>query len=187
MIEKVAVDVLSRDGTMHPMLRAWLARHAPDYRVHCSNSGRAVARNASVKHFLQCDVPAGKELLIQLDNDLRPVASTINILTYPGPLVYCGAIGSEGHGHFGDGNFGAACCRMSADLLKKMQAPWFVPELSKDGSSEVVCECVSFRRQAKPLGYAAKMVGVVGHAVEAIATPNDKGEAVLTWPPERNQ
>lgn len=185
MKTNIVVDVLSRDGRMHPVLRAWLDRNVGKYRVHVSNNSVPIARNASVKHFLENDVPAGKKFLVQLDNDLRPNPSTINVLTQPGDLLYCGIVGSEGcNGHYGEGDFGAPCCRMSAALLKKMQPPWFEAEISEDGSSLLACECVSFRRKADALGHPAKMVGTVGHSVTAIATFDKDGRAVLAWPPE---
>ena len=179
---KIAIDVVSLDGTMEPVLRAWLDRTVGYYRVHPGIKGIALALNSSIKHFLDVDVPNGKEFLVQLNDDLNPIATTVNLFTSPGDLVYCGKRGPDGAGHYGDGNFDSGCARMSAKLLKDVKPPWYFKPLSNDGTMPLCCECVYFRLKAEAAGYTAKMVGLVEHWVKALAGYDEDGKPYLRWP-----
>ena len=179
---KISIDVISIDGTMGPVLRAWLDRNVELYHVHMGGKGIALAHNTSIEHFLSVDVPAGKEFLVQLDNDINPVASTINLFTGSDDLVYCGKRGPDGSGHYGDGDFDCGCARMSADLLREMEPPWYFEPLSDDGTRPLMCACKYFRQKAEAVGRTSKMVGLVEHWVKALAGYDEDGKPYLRWP-----
>jgi hypothetical protein len=85
-------------------------------------------------------------------------------------------------GHYGDGDFGAACCRISAELAVKLDlATSFDFGFNADCTEMTRCECQVFNDQARRLGYESKMVGVVGHCVNIVIVPTGKG-VIQRWP-----
>jgi hypothetical protein len=145
-----------------------------------------LARRQSLANFLRDDVPAGCTHLVQIDEDMVPVETTELILTAPGDLAYCGYRGQRGRrGHYGDGDFGCGCSRISADLAGKVNvATSFDFALDAARTAVVGCECEVFRRHAQLLGFSSLMVGVVGHLVEMVAVPMEGGKdnVNLRWP-----
>jgi hypothetical protein len=165
-------------------LGLWLSRHCPDWRYGSGEYGYNVARNQSITRFLREDVPKGKTHLLMLDHDMVPLPdqTTDAILTEPGDMLYCGFVGrAASHGHKGQGDFGFACCRLSAGLLEKVGYPWSRDRV--DGGRRTQCECAFFRWRAATIGESPRMVGIVGHEQTCILLPTDTelGWAVA-WP-----
>jgi hypothetical protein len=185
---KIAIDVHCYRRQPNPELTAWLDgwRESVPSRMVYSQYDICLARRQSLANFLRDDVPAGYTHLVQIDEDMVPVGATDAILTATGDLVYCGYRGQRGRrGHYGDGDFGCGCSRISADLAGKVNvATSFDFALDADRLAVVACECDVFRRQAESLGYASRMVGVVGHLVEMVAVPEAGAMDLLSlrWP-----
>jgi hypothetical protein len=184
---RIVIDVHCYRRQPNPELTAWLegVRKTCPVRMVYSQYDICLARRQCLANFLRVDVPAGYTHLVQIDEDMVPVESTNAILTAPGDLVYCGYRGKRGRrGHYGDGDFGCGCSRISADLAAKVDpAASFDFDLDPDRLEVVGCECDGFRRQAEAMGYESRMVGVVGHLVEMIAVPAGGGDEVrLRWP-----
>ena len=184
---RCVLDVHCYRRQPNPDLTAWLeiARRSFPVRMVYSQYDICLARRQSLANFLLNDVPAGHTHLVQLDEDMVPVETTERILTEPGDLVFCGYRGRHGQrGHYGDGDFGCGCSRISAELASKVDlAESFDFGLSPDRLAVAQCECDTFRLQAERVGYASRMVGVVGHLVEMIAVPEgDDGKVTLRWP-----
>jgi len=179
------IDVHCHNRRMNPELENWLASAARNHpaRTIVSKYDICTARRQSLANFIQNDVPAGYTHLIQFDDDMVPVATTEHILVEPGDLVYCGYAGRAGkHGHYGDGDFGCGCCRISAELAGKIDvATSFDFGFNADRTEVTRCECRVFNDQARRLGYQSKMVGVVGHCVNIVIVPTDKG-VIQRWP-----
>jgi len=89
------------------------------------------------------------------------------ILTAPGDIIYCGFVGAEGiRGHYADGDFGDAFCRISRKVLEAMPPPWFRFPTNATGTVRTSCECAWFHACAKPI-WPIRMVGIVGHLQRA--------------------
>lgn len=183
---KPVIDVISHRGEVNPELLAWLeTRKAEGHAVRFLRCRYDVctARRQSLAHFISRDIPAGATHLIMLDDDMVPVPATEHILVEPGDLAYCGYAGRGGRPrHYGDGDFGCACCRISADLAGRINVATsfdFGFDASRTGVTR--CECQTFRDQAVALGFEPKMVGVVGHCVNIVIVPTDKG-VIQRWP-----
>jgi hypothetical protein len=185
---RCALDIHCYRRQPNPELTAWLdvVRKTCPVRMVYSQYDICLARRQSLANFIHKDMPAGYTHLVQIDEDMVPVGGTDNILTAPGDLVYCGYRGKRGRrGHYGDGDFGCGCSRISAYLASLLNvATSFDFELDAARTAVVACECDVFRRQAEGLGFASMMVGVVGHLVEMIAVPVFGGgdEIQLRWP-----
>lgn len=104
-------------------------------------------------------------------------------------MVYCGypSRNVKHKGHFGDGDFAAGCFRCDREVILTMKEKldvinkklvnddfhfsqplelgWFGRAMSNYGSVETTCSCDWFRNLAKSVGYEAKMIGVIGHAL----------------------
>ena len=86
------------------------------------------------------------------------------------------------HGHYGDGDFGAACCRISAKLALELDvASSFDYGFNADRTAVMRCECQVFNDQARRLGYESRMVGVVGHCVNILIVSTGRG-VIQRWP-----
>jgi hypothetical protein len=172
---KPVIDVISHRRQINPELAAWLeaVRRSHPVRTIYSQYDLPLARRQSLANFIAKDVPAGYTHLVQLDDDLVPVPTTEHILVEPGDLVYCGIAGRSGKwGHYGDGDFGAACCRISAKLAADLEvATRFDYGFNADRTEMVRCECQVFNDQARRLGYTSRMVGAVGHCVPMTVFP----------------
>ena len=188
----IVIDVFAYRGHIVPRLRGWMQRMtAGGYEVRevrCRHN-IDIERNASVDRFLKQDVPTGARHLLMLDADMVPVAATEPILSASGDLVYCGCRGQGGsHGHYGDGDLGCGCVRMSATMLEDMRKAddfrgWFSFGCNVDRTQQTACECHTFRDKARAAGFTSRMVGVIGHTVEAIILPEPKAKAgfVMQW------
>jgi hypothetical protein len=139
-----------------------------------------VARNQTVNRFLAEDRQFDHLLII--DADMVPLADqpdgqrgTNAIFTEPGDILYCGFVGAGGiRGHFGDGDFGAACCRISRKVLEAMPPPWFRFPTNAAGTVRTGCECAYFRARAK-LRWPIRMVGIMGHLQPMVLVPTPTG------------
>lgn len=183
---KPVIDIISHRHELNPELAAWLdGLKSRGYAVRTLRSHYDVctARRQSLAHFLAVDVPAGATHLVMLDDDMVPVPTTERILTADGDLAYCGYAGRGGRpGHYGDDDFGCACCRISAELACKIDIPTsFDFGFDATRTSVLKCECQVFRDQARRLGYESRMVGVIGHCVNIVIVPTDNG-VIQRWP-----
>ena len=144
----------------------------------------ALARRQCLANFVANDMPTGATHLVMIDEDMVPDGRSDGILTEPGDLVFCGFHGRCGRmGHYGNGDFGAAMCRISERVATAIQADSaFDLEMTADRLAIETCECRVFARQASKFGYRATMVGVVGHLVEMVAWPVGPGGCELNWP-----
>lgn len=186
--DDTAFIVVSRDGELNPYLRAWLDRHQIELTAVRSRYGLACERNASVEQFLRSPMKLGN--LCLLDRDKYPVAETEAILKVPGDLVYCGYVNRKrGCFHFGDGDLGAGCMRVSRKVLLAMKPPWFEFEYNDRGTAVTRCECGNFLKKAKAVNFDSKMVGVIGHLIPMVARPNpgDPTKIVVTYPDDYGQ
>jgi hypothetical protein len=181
--KSIQVVVMSAGQPACRSLGAWLGRHGLDWRYGSQDYGIDLARNQNITRFLNRDVSAGKTHLLMIDHDMVPVPATAAILESDGDLFYCGYVDRFGTpGHFGDNNFGAACFRASADLLNRMQRPWFATGFH-DGR-RVRCECFHFAALATACGAQSRMAGIIGHEQHCVLLPGISGAAELHWPPE---
>jgi hypothetical protein len=174
--------VMSRGEAPCRILSLWLSQHCPGWRYGSTDYGIDTARNQGIRRFLKEDVPNGFTHFMSIDADMVPVDETDAILTEPGELLYCGYVDREGsRGHVGNGDFGAACFRASADLLAKMPDPWF-RAIEQDGR-RVSCECQWFQNLASRANVKPRMVGIIGHQQTCILLPaeTDLGWGIL-WP-----
>jgi hypothetical protein len=183
---KPVIDVHYYRRQINAELEGWLKRigqTCPVRLIH-SRYDLCMARRQCVENFLSNDVPAGYTHLIQMDDDCVPLDTTDNILTAEGDLVYCSQPGRNGHrGHWGDGDFGCGCCRISAELAAKVGvAASFDLGLNPSRTKMVKCECHVFRDRARELGYESKMVGDVGHYVEVVIAFDPYGKVIQRWP-----
>jgi len=184
---RIVIDVHCYRRQPNPGLMAWLeiARASYPVRMVYSQYDICLARRQCLANFLRNDVPAGYTHLVQIDEDMVPVETTERIVTEPGDLVYCGYRGRRGRrGHYGDGDFGCGCCRISAELAAAVPvASSFRFIHNEEGTEVVACECDVFRRAAEAAGYRSRMVGVAGHLMEMVAVPADDGsdKVTLRW------
>ena len=101
------------------------------------------------------------------------------ILTERGDILYCGFVGAEGiRGHYGDSDFGAACCRISREVLESIPPPWFRFPTNAAVTVRTSCECAHFRARAKSR-WPIRMVGIVGHLQPMVLVPSPSGTRAL--------
>jgi len=184
MHDHIQVIVMSAGPPMARQLQEWLRDNGLEWRYGSSEYGLDLARTQNTVDFLRNDVPRGKTHLLGIDNDCVPIRETRHILRGDDELVYCGYVGRHGsRGHVGDGDFGAGCFRVSADLLQRMDEPWWRTTVV-DGR-RIECECQWFRRQATIAGATAKMVGLIGHQQDCVLVPTqDTPGYAVVWPEE---
>jgi hypothetical protein len=164
-------------------LQQWLAGMGVSWRYGLGDYEIDVARNRNVKAFLDCDVAAGKQYLLMIDDDMVPVRETRPILTLPGDMLYCGHTSKDGQvTHFGDKNFSSACFRVSAALLQSFGPPWFRMGHSGDLLQRTHCECNYFRDRANEAGYDGQMAGIVGHKTQCVLLPDGKDKWKMLFP-----
>lgn len=204
-LDKIQIVVSSRGGPMCRPLQLWLASLPVKWRYGSPDYRMEAARNQNVDYFLKRDVPRGKKYLLLLDDDMVPVIDTNRIISADGDLIYCGYADREGsRGHHGDGDFGVACSRISASLLRRMEPPWFKLgyneewiDLKTDDAGNFIgghppmtvrlhCDCWWFLQQAKQLGAEPKMVGIVGHLQQCVIFPDPDSKLgwKIAWPHE---
>ena len=145
------------------------------------------ARRNILEHFVTQDIPAGAEYLMMIDEDVVPEKSTSNMLTADGDLIYCSALSPHEAGlgkknHWGDGDFGLACCRISATVAKAIPIDRSFEFVWNETRTERVnCDCAYFRDLVQGLGFKTQMVGVVGQNVTAVLSPLEDGYKIR-WP-----
>jgi len=174
------VIVMSNGTPPCKELALWLSDNCPGWKYGSEDYGIDNARNQNCERFLADDV--GKSHLMMIDHDMVPVTSTSAIFTATEELVYCGYADRYGSkGHYGDGDFGAACFKVSRDLLITMGMPWFATRSIH--SHRQNCECNFFRVKAATFGIIPRMVGVVGHQQRCILLPDPKPPGWrIAWP-----
>jgi len=186
MTMRPVIDVHCFRRQPNPELAAWLeiVRKSHPVRMVYSKYDICLARRQCLASFIRNDVPEGYTHLVQIDEDMVPVATTDAILMTPGDLAYCGYRGRCGkHGHYGDGDFGCGCSRISADLAGRIDgSSCFHFVFNADRTAVVECECQTFRRHAEALGYQSKMVGIIGHLVDMVLVPGPEGTTIKRWP-----
>jgi hypothetical protein len=183
MRREIQAVVMSAGAPASRALGQWLSLQGLAWRYGSRDYGLDHARNQNVRRFLADD--AGKDWLLLIDHDMVPTDGTAEILAAPWDLCYCGYADRFGtRGHYGDGNFGAGCCRLSRKLLYAMRDPWFKTTY-RDGC-RTACECLHFRYAAAEAGYSSHMTGVIGHEQRCVILPDpdSAGGFALHWPPE---
>lgn len=172
---------MTASGPPCEQLSLWLSDNELKWRPGSKEHGVELARNQSITGFLRHDVPKGKTHLLCFDHDMIPLRETRHILRGDDELAYCGHVGKHGsRGHVGNGDFGAACFRVSADLLQRMGKPWW--QTTVVNGVRVECECAYFRKRAEGVGAKAKMVGLVGHQQTCILVPTSEPPGyVVKW------
>lgn len=183
------------------LLNEWL-RQLPylcgTWRTGSQEYGIDVARNQNVTRFLREDVPAGRTHLLMIDGDMVPLTPPYDlgqgltgaILKEDGELLWCGYAGHQGRpGHAGEHDLGCGCVRISADLLKRIPAPWFATGYDEKMTKRVVCECSGFQQLAIQAGAEnPRQVGVIGHqqggddGCVLVPTTDNKTGWRLFWP-----
>lgn len=185
MIDRSEIQVVirTRREPANEFLVEWLGRMKLDFRHGSKEYHLDQARDQDVCRFLREDVPNGKRYFLGFDAGAVPLKDTTAILVFPGELVYCGHMAGGGaKGHFGQDDFGLACFRASADLLARIERPWF--RLAYIKGVRQGCECNYFRAKAANAGAQPVMAGVVGHLDTCITIPDGAGGHRVVWPHE---
>jgi len=184
MHDHIQVVVMSYGQPMTRQLQEWLRDNKLNWRYGPSGYGIDLARNQIVNQFLREDVSRGKTHLLGIDDDMIPIRETRHILRGNEEFAYCGYCGRHGsRGHIGDGDFGAACFRVSAHLLRHLIKPYWKTTSVNDARIE--CECEYFRKRAEAKGFTAKMVGIIGHRQNCVLVPSkDAPGYVVVWDEE---
>jgi hypothetical protein len=190
-LNKIQCVVITYDKPACRELQLWLNYFKVDWKYSEPSYEIDVVKNRIIVRYLQQDVPNGKEYLFCIANDMVPMQSTINILTAPGPLVYCQSMGNEGRvDHFGDKSFSAACWRAHSQVLQSFGPPWFRVGHTGDRTSQTFCDCLYFKDRAQEKGWDGTQVGFVGHEQRCILIPhpdepNKKWQ--MFWPTAWNE
>jgi hypothetical protein len=181
MHDFIQVIVMSGGPPMTRQLAEWLKENKLDWRYGSGEYGIDLARQQNTVWFLRECGLRGKTHLLGIDHDMVPIRETRHILRGNHELVYCGYCGRHGsRGHVGDGDFGAGCFRVSADLLNRMAQPWWQTTVVNGVRTE--CECQWFRKRAEAVGATSKMVGIIGHRQECVLVPsNDAPGYAVMW------
>lgn len=187
-IDTIQTYVMAHRATPNELLRSWLRSYSPNWKRGSQVGFRVdLARNQTCNQFLRDDVPRGKTDLLLLDADMVPVIETRGILSQPGELVFCCYAGHHGtHGH--RSTPGAACVRVSAELLAKMTRPFFHVPVNETCDELLGCECDHFHAAAVAAGAKAIRVGTIGHqqggSDGVILFPNDGNKTGYSfcWP-----
>ena len=93
-------------------------------------------------------------------------------------MIYCGhPARSLQCGHFGDGNLATGCMRATRRLLRTVGSPWFVNELTPNGTAVAQCSCNRFVRiVGERTGVKSRMVGKAYHITKVLATIDETGK-----------
>jgi len=182
-VGSILVAVMAFRQEPNRLLARWLENKC--WRYGSPEFPTDVARNQTVNRFLAEDRQF--DHLLMIDADMVPLADqpdgqrgTDAILTEPGDILYCGFVGAEGiRGHYGDADFGAACCRISRAVLESLSPPWFRFPSNAAGTVRTGCECTYFRARAKSR-WPVCMVGIVGHLQPMVLIPTPNGPRVLS-------
>ena len=178
-INKIQVIVMRHNSPACEELQEWLHVMKLDWRNGVGDYEIDVARNRNVKRFLDEDVPAGKEYLLMMDEDMVPLPESLGIIQLPGDLLYCSYPNKRGGiDHFGNGTMASGCVRMSAKLLQSIPAPWFRTGHTGDMMSHTNCDCNYFRDRAREAGADAQMAGLIGHLQKTVlaVVPGSEGK-----------
>jgi len=143
--------------------------------------GIDLAREQACNRQVRDYATGGRRYLLMIDHDMAPTETTDRILHAEGPLLYCGYVGhGGGRGHWGQGDFGCACCRIDAEVLTKIPKPRFA--FGRKNDQLTCCECQWFQRQAAKAGVAPTMVGDVYHLQEVLVRYGSAGKMAMEWP-----
>jgi hypothetical protein len=182
-IGSILVAVMAFRQEPNRLLARWLENKC--WRYGSPEFPTDVARNQTVNRFLAEDRQF--DPLLMIDADMAPLPDQPDgqrgsdaILTEPGDILYCGFIGAGGiRGHYGNGDFGAACCRISREVLEAMLPPWFRFPTNAASTVRTSCECTYFRARAKSR-WPIRMVGIVGHLQPMILVPDPAGTRAVS-------
>jgi len=177
-VGSILVAVMAFRQEPNRLLARWLENKC--WRYGSPEFPTDVARNQTVNRFLAEEREF--DHLLMIDADMVPLPDqpdaqrgTGAIFSEPGDILYCGFVGAEGiRGHYGDGDFGAACCRISRKVLEVMPPPWFRFPTNAAGTVRTTCECAYFRARAKARR-PIRMVGIVGHLQPMVLIPSSLG------------
>lgn len=199
-LKKIQAVVMAFPNPPCLLLTKWLSgreNFGMEWRTSPPCHGIELGRNKEITRFLREDVPRGKTHLLMLDHDTVPLLTpfdldqgeTGQILFQEGDLLWCGMVGRQGSkGHTWEGDFGPACCRISAALLQKMPQPWFKPTYNAEWTMRTACGCVWFHACAVKADAVPKRVGIAGHQQGGnggcilIPSPKQKQGWQSCWP-----
>ena len=182
-VGSILVAVMAFRQEPNRLLARWLENKP--WRYGSPEFPTDVARNQTVNRFLAEDREFNH--LLMIDADMVPLPDqpdgqrgTDAIFTEPGDILYCGFVGAEGiRGHYGDGDFGAACCRISRKVLESLPPPWFRFPTNAAGTVRTSCECAYFRARAVRR-WSIRMVGIVGHLQMMVLVPSPTGPKAIS-------
>jgi hypothetical protein len=160
-------------------LREWLSanfshvRFANDGQARHRQMGLAEWRNHEASLFLrETDLP----WLLMLDDDMVPVPESQALIDSQAPVSggrFWSRTGNEAHTPLGSIGLGAV--KISREVLKVIDPPWFSFENSP-------CECAYFCKLLMKHGYAAVKAGVFGHLVPTVFVMGSEG-CNMAFPP----
>jgi hypothetical protein len=179
---KVLIAVMAFRQEPNRLLARWLDGKC--WRYGSPEFPTDVARNQTVNRFL--DEDREFDHLLMIDADMVPLPDqpdgqrgTDAILTEPGDILYCGFAGAGGiRGHYGDGDFGTACCRISRKVLESLLPPRFRFPTNAAGTVRASCECSWFHAHTRPR-WPIRMVGIAGHIQPMILVPGPAGSRAV--------
>ena len=130
------------------------------------------ARNEIVRRFLtDSDLP----WLVMFDDDVYPVAATLDMLASDLPLCACrvwSRAGKESHAR--DGLVSLSAVKIARDVLAAVDPPHF--EYESVNGNITVCECMAFSEKVRALGDTPTKVGTIGHCTPFVATVTEDGK-----------
>ena len=168
------------------VLSAWLELvYAPE-RVHVFDPAVEIAdrigpapidtvcaaRNDIVRRFL---TDTGRPWLVMFDDDVYPVAATLEMVTSDLPFCGCRIWGKAGkESHAARSLVCLSAVKIAREVLEAIDPPCFEYE-SSDGDI-MVCECIAFSDKVAALGHAPTKVGTIGHCTPFVATVIEDGK-----------
>jgi hypothetical protein len=182
-VGSILVAVMAFRQEPNRLLARWLENKC--WRYGSPEFPTDVARNQTANRFLAEDRQF--DHLMMIDADMVPLADqpdgqrgTDAIFSEPGDILYCGFTGAEGiRGHFGDNDFGSACCRISRKVLESLPPPWFRFPTNAAGTVRTTCECTYFCARAARR-WPIRMVGIVGHLQPMVLVPSTAGPRAMS-------
>jgi len=180
VIDKTLIVILD-NGNVNPILRRWAENkpHSVLASGLCSFSDAssiACRRNEIVERFLA--MPEN-DWLIMVDGDHVPLLETDEILTCTDAVAGCrypSRVGVESHPD--DGEVGMGMVRISRQVLKTIESPWFGMTTNESGSKITQCECSWFCAKARAAGFYPVKVGQIGHLLRVVARLADNSDQV---------
>jgi len=183
-IEQVQIVVFAWRCSPTRELARWLdawARRGGRWRFAPQSRPVDLAREQVCNGHLAAWRAGGPRRLVMLDADLALDGGAAELFATDSPVAYCGHVGHQGtRGHYGHDDFGCAACAIDAEVLARLDKPWF--RFAAIDDVLAACECVHFRERLDGAGIAHPMVGRVWHLQAAYYGYDDGGHLACRWP-----